>query len=134
MTNTHGYSCAECTETSEQKLYPESACRTFVQSSRGDFLSPLTPPYVPFCIRRFNITSRRDAHCNSQDSIQAPLLPTLFLKPHGLGKTLVQPVGIGLPNMLFFLPRLIPSFRSPHCRFFGTFHCFQIMTLSLVLK
>ena len=32
------------------------------QSSRGDFLSPLTPPYMPFGIRRFNITSKHDAH------------------------------------------------------------------------
>ena len=37
--------------------------------SRGDFLSPLTPPYMPFGIRRFNITSKHDAHCNSQDSL-----------------------------------------------------------------
>ena len=39
------------------------------QLSRGDFLSPLTPPYMPFGIRRFNITSKHDAHCNSQDSL-----------------------------------------------------------------
>ena len=39
------------------------------QSSRGDFFSPLTPPYMPFGIRRFNITSKHDAHCNNQDSL-----------------------------------------------------------------
>src|SRR5699024_11057916 len=39
------------------------------RSSRGDFLSPLTPPYMPFGIRRFNITSKHGAHCNSQDSL-----------------------------------------------------------------
>ena len=39
------------------------------ESSRGDFLSPLTPPYMPFGIRRFNITSKHDAPCNSQDSL-----------------------------------------------------------------
>ena len=60
------------------------------KSSRGEILSPLTPPYVPFGIRRFNITSKHDAHCNGQDSLRAP--------------------------------------------FFGTFHCFQIMIRSLVLK
>ena len=42
---------------------------TCTQSSRGDFLSPLTPPYMPFGIRRFNITSKHDAHYNSQDSL-----------------------------------------------------------------
>ena len=46
---------------------------TCTQSSRGDFLSPLTPPYMPFGIRRFNITSKHGAHCNSQDSLQALL-------------------------------------------------------------
>ena len=40
------------------------------KSSRGDFLSPLTPSYMPFGIRRFNITSKHDAHYNSQ-SLQA---------------------------------------------------------------
>ena len=39
------------------------------KSSRGDFPSPLTPPYMPFGIRRFNITSKHDAHCNNQDSL-----------------------------------------------------------------
>ena len=44
-------------------------CTSPHQSSRGDFLSPLTPPYMPFGIRRFNLTSRRDAHYNNQDSL-----------------------------------------------------------------
>ncbi len=27
-----------------------------------------------------------------------------------------------------------PNFCNPHCRFFGTFHCFQMIIRSLVLK
>ena len=32
----------------------ENIINSFLQSSRADFLRPLTPPYVPFGIRRFN--------------------------------------------------------------------------------
>ena len=54
-------------------LSPVRARPWRAKSSRGDFLSPLTPPYMPFGIRRFNITSKHDAHCNSQGSLQALL-------------------------------------------------------------
>ena len=38
------------------------------QSSRGSLSPPLTPPYMPFGIRRFDLTSRCDAQYSSQDS------------------------------------------------------------------
>ncbi len=69
----------------------------------GEIFSPLSHhQYVPFGIRRFNITSKHDAHCNIPNNWQAPLSPI--------------------------------SLCNPHCRFFGIFHCFQIITRSLVLN
>ena len=70
-----GYTSYACYVTS---FAPLVALLSENGSSRGDFLSPLTPPYMPFGIRRFNITSKHDAHCNSQDSLQALLWLTYF--------------------------------------------------------
>ena len=47
-------------------------------SSREDSLFPLTPPYVPFGIRRFNITSKHDVRRNMQDSLLVQLLRGLL--------------------------------------------------------
>ena len=44
------------------------ANNNYTLRSRGDFLSPLTPPYVPFGIRRFNITSKHVVPYNNRSN------------------------------------------------------------------
>ncbi len=41
-----------------KSIGPETEIRDHFQSSRAEFLRPLTPPYVPFGIRRFNLISK----------------------------------------------------------------------------
>ena len=61
-------------------LSPQIDGMPVIQLSRGDFLSPLTPPYVPFGIRRFNITSKHDVRCSNPSNLQVPLLSIFLLK------------------------------------------------------
>ena len=42
----------------------------FQESSRGHFLSPLTPTYMPFGIRRFSITSKHGVLCSNRNNSQ----------------------------------------------------------------